>query len=126
MFVYNERNACPPTTRRPRAAGPCGALKFNRGRKTRMCDGTGHVWTAPDWQEVSSRVQQWSEQRCVRSVGAVHVTMISQTRTNSASGRLFALAIVTEITKAQHRGISVDDNPGRDIVFTLRFGQLMG
>jgi hypothetical protein len=36
------------------------------------------------------------------------------------------LAIVTEITKAQHRGISVDDNPGGDIVFTLRFGQLMG
>jgi len=33
---------------------------------------------------------------------------------------------VTEIMKAQHRGISVDDNPGGDIVFTLRFGQLIG
>src|SRR5215831_11602430 len=35
---------------------------------------TGHVWTAPDWQELSSRVQQWSEQPCVRPVSAVHVT----------------------------------------------------
>src|SRR5262245_20381794 len=34
----------------------------------------GHVWTAPGWQELSSRVQQWSEQPCVRPVSAVHVT----------------------------------------------------
>jgi hypothetical protein len=32
------------------------------------------VWTAPGWQELSSRVQQWSEQPCVRPVSAVHVT----------------------------------------------------
>ena len=33
-----------------------------------------HVWTAPGWQEFSSRKQQWSEQPCVRPVSAVHVT----------------------------------------------------
>ena len=41
-------------------------------------------------------------------------------------GAGLALAIVTEIMKTQHGGISVDDNRGRGIVFTLRFGQLMG
>ena len=34
----------------------------------------GHVWTAPGWQGFSLRVQQWSEQPCVRPVSAVHVT----------------------------------------------------
>jgi hypothetical protein len=33
-----------------------------------------HAWTAPGWKELSSRVQQWSEQPCVRPVSAVHVT----------------------------------------------------
>jgi len=37
-------------------------------------DVMGHVWTAPGWQGISSRVQQWSEQPCVRPVSAVHVT----------------------------------------------------
>jgi hypothetical protein len=40
-------------------------------------DGLGHVWTAPGWQEFSSRKQQWSEQPCVRPVSAVHVTAYS-------------------------------------------------
>src|SRR5258708_27957327 len=35
---------------------------------------SGHVWTAPGWQGFSLRVQQWSEQPCVRPVSAVHVT----------------------------------------------------
>ena len=26
----------------------------------------GHVWTAPSWQELSSRKQHWSVQPCVR------------------------------------------------------------
>jgi hypothetical protein len=30
--------------------------------------------TAPGWQGISSRVQQWSEQPCVRPVSAVHAT----------------------------------------------------
>ena len=31
-----------------------------------------HVWTAPGWQELSSRLQQWSVQACVRPVSAAH------------------------------------------------------
>jgi hypothetical protein len=34
----------------------------------------GHVWTAPSWQELSSRVQYWSVRPCVRPLSAVHVT----------------------------------------------------
>jgi hypothetical protein len=35
---------------------------------------SGHVWTAPSWQELSSRVQDWSVQPCVRPLDAVHMT----------------------------------------------------
>ena len=31
-----------------------------------------HVWTAPSWQELSSRLQAWSVQPCVRPVSAAH------------------------------------------------------
>ncbi len=41
------------------------------------------------------------------------------------AGAGLGLAIVTEIMKAHQGGISVDDNPGGGIVFTLRFGHLM-
>src|SRR6476619_1211792 len=34
----------------------------------------GHVWTAPGWQGLSSRLQHWSVQPCVRPLGAVHMT----------------------------------------------------
>ena len=34
----------------------------------------GHVWTAPSWQELSSRMQGWSVQPCVRPLDAVHMT----------------------------------------------------
>ena len=34
----------------------------------------GHVWTAPGWQELSSRLQHWSVQPCVRPLDAVHMT----------------------------------------------------
>src|SRR3954452_21748343 len=33
-----------------------------------------HVWTAPSWQELFSRLQGWSVQPCVRPLGAVHMT----------------------------------------------------
>src|SRR5712672_4421296 len=33
-----------------------------------------HVWTAPSWQELSSRKQHWSVQPCVRPFDAVHMT----------------------------------------------------
>jgi hypothetical protein len=29
-----------------------------------------HVWTAPSWQELSSRLQSWSVQPCVRPLSA--------------------------------------------------------
>ena len=32
------------------------------------------VWTAPGWQELSSRMQHWSVRPCVRPFGAVHMT----------------------------------------------------
>jgi hypothetical protein len=32
----------------------------------------GHVWTAPSWQELSSRLQHWSVQPCVRPSSAAH------------------------------------------------------
>ena len=31
-----------------------------------------HVWTVPSWQELSSRLQLWSVQPCVRPVSAAH------------------------------------------------------
>ena len=31
-----------------------------------------HVWTAPGWQELSSRLQHWSVQPCVRPLSAAH------------------------------------------------------
>ncbi len=34
----------------------------------------GHVWTAPSWQELSSRMQHWSVQPRVRPLSAAHVT----------------------------------------------------
>src|SRR5712671_7187328 len=33
-----------------------------------------HVWTAPSWQGLSSRVQHWSVQPCVRPLDAAHMT----------------------------------------------------
>ena len=33
-----------------------------------------HVWTAPSWQELSSGLQHWSVQPCVRPLDAVHMT----------------------------------------------------
>jgi hypothetical protein len=33
-----------------------------------------HVWTAPSWQELSSRLQAWSVQPCVRPLSAVNMT----------------------------------------------------
>ena len=51
---------------------------------------SGHVWTAPGWQGFSSRVQQWSEQPCVRPVSAVHVTAGHNALRGSGPGQLHA------------------------------------
>src|SRR5262249_28822837 len=34
----------------------------------------GHVWTAPGWQELFSRLQRWSVRPCVRPFSAVLMT----------------------------------------------------
>src|SRR6478609_10905190 len=39
-----------------------------------FCQPSCHVWTAPSWQELSSRKQHWSVQPCVRPLDAVHMT----------------------------------------------------
>jgi hypothetical protein len=51
---------------------------------------SGHVWTAPGWQVLSSRMQQWSEQPCVRPVSAVHVTAGHNALRGSGPGQLHA------------------------------------
>jgi hypothetical protein len=48
------------------------------------------VWTAPGWQELCSRVQQWSEQPCVRPVCAVHVTAGHNALRGSGPGQYHA------------------------------------
>ena len=48
--------------------------KSDRGRMALQYVAKGHVWTARDWQGLSSRLQHWSEQPCVRPVCAVHMT----------------------------------------------------
>jgi hypothetical protein len=55
-----------------------------------MMAALGHVWTAPGWQELSSRVQQWSEQPCVRPVSAVHVTAGHNALRGSGPGQFHA------------------------------------
>src|SRR6478609_4457067 len=57
-------------------AGPMSGLPLESGRvaehpwTSQKC----HVWTAPSWQELSSRKQHWSVQPCVRPLDAVHMT----------------------------------------------------
>ena len=50
-----------------RLSGECPSL-------TSISVAKGHVWTAPSWQELSSRLQHWSVQPCVRPLDAVHMT----------------------------------------------------
>ncbi len=50
----------------------CTRKRSNSGRagRSEKC----HVWTAPSWQELSSRKQHRSVQPCVRPIDAVHMT----------------------------------------------------
>src|SRR6476620_11843472 len=52
----------------------------------RMC----HVWTAPSWQELSSRLQHWSVQPCVRPLDAVHMTAVHNALRGSGPGQNLA------------------------------------
>ncbi len=77
---------------------PCHSLR-RHGRSTSVSgpagpavgtSGSGHVWTAPGWQGFSLRVQQWSEQPCVRPVSAVHVTAGHNAFRGSGPGQFHA------------------------------------
>src|SRR3954447_23027698 len=50
----------------------------------------GHVWTAPGWQELSSRLQHWSVQPCVRPLDAVHMTAGHNALRGSGPGQKLA------------------------------------
>src|SRR5215510_10741030 len=67
--------------------GLCAAIGFQRYWKDRLqyargkieldpspMSAKGHVWTAPGWQELFSRLQRWSVRPCVRPFSAVLVT----------------------------------------------------
>src|SRR4051794_2592734 len=49
-----------------------------------------HVWTAPSWQELSSRLQHWSVQPCVRPLDAVHMTAGHNALRGSGPGQKLA------------------------------------
>ena len=50
----------------------------------------GHVWTAPSWRGLSSRVQYWSVRPCVRPLSAVHVTAGHNALRGSGPGQKLA------------------------------------
>src|SRR6185437_16392380 len=49
-----------------------------------------HVWTAPSWQGVFSRLQAWSVQPCVRPLSAVHMTARHNALRGSGPGQELA------------------------------------
>ena len=62
-----------------RKSRPCGGMSAPPPTTDITAPAVGmsekcHVWTAPSWQELSSRTQPWSVQPCVRPLGAVHMT----------------------------------------------------
>ena len=50
----------------------------------------GHVWTAPDWQGLSSRLQHWSEQPCVRPSSAARLAAGHNALRGSGPGQKLA------------------------------------
>jgi hypothetical protein len=50
----------------------------------------GHVWTAPSWQELSSRLQPWSVQPCVRPVRAARKAAAHNALRGSGPGQYHA------------------------------------
>ena len=51
---------------------------------------SAHVWTAPSWQGLFSRVQHWSVQPCVRPLSAVHMTAGHNALRGSGPGQKLA------------------------------------
>ncbi len=74
-----------------RAGGQCPQCSVcDRGRAAPQTDAMCHVWTAPSWQELSSRLQHWSVQPCVRPVCAVHMTAGHNALRGSGPGQFHA------------------------------------
>jgi hypothetical protein len=63
-------------------------------------------WTALGWQGFSSRVQQWSEQPCVRPVSAAHVTAAIMPAAGSGPGQIHAFDYVSATSIARYCGPS--------------------
>jgi hypothetical protein len=51
---------------------------------------SGHVWTAPGWQGLSSRLQHWSERPCVRPFSAAHLAAGHNALRGSGPGQFLA------------------------------------
>ena len=49
-------------------------IQWRRISASQRTEAMCHVWTAPSWQGLSSRLQHWSVQPCVRPLDAVHMT----------------------------------------------------
>ncbi len=75
-----------------------GQLHFCRGVQCPLwvIFDRGCVWTAPSWQELSSRLQHWSVQPCVRPVSAAHVTAAAA---NPSCGKCISDIAVTSCHK---------------------------
>jgi hypothetical protein len=63
-------------------------LRTQLGRRPRS--EKGHVWTAPGWQGISSRLQYWSVRPCVRPLNAAHVTANHSALRGSGPGHKLA------------------------------------
>jgi hypothetical protein len=69
----------------------CAAISdqtFCSAANAAMC----HVWTAPSWQEFSSRLQHWSVQPCVRPLSAAHEAAGHNALRGSGPGQKHAFA----------------------------------
>jgi hypothetical protein len=76
---------------RPAAAPAMSVMPRKRRSANKMRSvAMGHVWTAPSWQGLSSRVQHWSVQPCVRPVDAVHMTAGHNALRGSGPGQKLA------------------------------------
>ena len=108
-------------------AGPMSGLPLESGRvaehpwTSQKC----HVWTAPSWQELSSRKQHWSVQPCVRSLDAVHMTAGHNALRGSGPDQQFAFK-----NAMAHMGCLIGDRPALHCVLfalpTITSRQLSG
>jgi hypothetical protein len=83
-----------PRTHKSRSAIAARRMSASLRKRLNCCvvanDAMGHVWTAPGWQELSSRLQHWSVQPCVRPLSAVHMTAGHNALRGSGPGQKLA------------------------------------